>query len=95
MINNKYWFPSNYKYSAKLMGLIEYKVLVPIAIFISIIIGILYLLKVDFFVGFGIVLMLSIPSILILSVGINGQPAIPYIKAIIKFSKKKKLYIYK
>ena len=95
MQNDKYWFPSNYKYSTKFLGLIEYKVLVPIAIFMSILIGLLYYFKVDFFISFGIIIVLCLPPILILSIGVNGQPAIPYLKAIIKFSRKNKIYIYK
>ncbi len=93
--DDKFFFPLNYKYSAKFLGIIEYKVLLPISIVIGIIICILYTLKVDFFVSFGIVVVLAIPSILLLSTGINGQPAIPYIKALILYSNKQKIYIYK
>ena len=94
-MNNKYYFPLNYKYSAKFLGIIEYKILLPISIGVAFFIFIFYMLKVDFFVGAGIIVVLTLPTILFLSTGINGQPAIPYLKAILKFSKSKKLYIYK
>ena len=92
---DKFYFPLNYKYSPKFMGIIEYKLLVPISIIVAVLIFIFYILKVDFFVGTGIIVTFSLPSIVILSTGINGQPALPYLKAVIKFSKKQKLYLYK
>ncbi len=94
-MKEKYFFPLNYKYSAKFLGIIEYKILVPIVIYIGIIIAILNLLNVNFFVGFGVVILLAMPPILILSIGVNGQPAIPYFIALIKFKARNKIYIYK
>ena len=85
----------NYKFSEKFMGIIEYKILFPIIMFIGILIFFLYIFHIDFFVSFGVIIMLSLPPILILSTGINGQPAIPYLKAILIFNSKRKLYIYK
>ena len=93
-MNDKYKFPLNYKYQEKFLGIIEYRILLPIAIFVCFVIFVLYSFKVDFFVSFGIVIMISLPPVLILSMGINGQPAIPYIKAIIKFNRSKKVYMY-
>ena len=58
-MKQKYLFPLNYKYSTKFMGIIEYKILFPIAIYL------------------GIIILLGLPPILILSVGVNGQPALP------------------
>jgi len=94
-MNNKYFFPLNYKYSTKFLGIIEYKLLVPISLFIAFLIFIFYMVKIDFFVGTGIIVFFTLPAILLLSSGINGQPAIPYLKAVLKYSKSKKLYIYK
>ena len=91
---DKFLFPLNYKYSLKFLGLIEYKILLPISIFIGVIIFILYILKIDFFVSFGIVILFGLPPLLILSTGINGQPAIPYFVAIIKYYKSQKIYLY-
>ncbi len=91
---NKFYFPLNYKYSPKFMGIIEYKLLIPISIIVAILIFVFYLFKIDFFIGTGIIVAISLPSIVLLSAGINGQPSLPYIKAVLKFSKKQKLYLY-
>ncbi len=91
----KYLFPINYKFQAKFLGIIEYRYLLPIAVYIGILIAILYSLNVDFFLSFGICIALGLPPILLLSVGVNGQPAVPYFMSIIKFKlKKQKLYLY-
>ena len=92
---SSYLFPLNYKYSAKFLGIIEYKVLLPISIYIGIIIFILYMFKVDFFVSFGIVILFGLPPILLLSMNVNGQSPVSYFKAVIKYYRKpQKLYIY-
>lgn len=91
----KFIFPMNYKYSAKLLGIIDYSTLLPLSIYASIIICILYLIKIDFFISFGIFIVLVLPPLLLLSIGINNQPAIPYLIAICKFYKNSKLYLYK
>ena len=92
---DKHLFPLNYTYKAKFLGLIEYQILLPICIICAIIIFVLYMLRVDFFLGFGIVILFALPSTLILSVGVNGQPAIPYFTAMYKYNKSRKVYVYK
>ena len=92
---DKYFFPLNYKYSAKFLGIIEYNTILPIACLVAILIGILYIAGVDFFVGFAVVIVVALPLILLLSVGVNGEPIIPYLKAMIRFKYRQKIYIYK
>ena len=93
---DKFIFPVNYKFQAKFLGVIEYRYLLPIAIYMGVLIAILYIFQVDFFLSFGICISLGLPPILLISVGINGQPAIPYFMSIIKFKfKRQKLYLYK
>lgn len=95
IIVDKYIFPVNYKFQAKLLGIIEYRYLLPIAIYLGILIAILYTFKVDFFLSFGICIALGLPPILLLSVGVNGQSAVPYFMSIIRFKlKKQQLYLY-
>ena len=89
-----FFFPLNYKYSEKFLGIIEYKILLPISIYLAIIIFILHLLNVDLFVGISVVIVLGLPPLLLLSYGVNGQPIIPYLKAVILFKLKKNIYIY-
>ena len=91
----KFIFPMNYKFSAKFLGIIDYSTLLPFSIYSTIIIAILYFLKIDFFLSFAIFIILVVPPLLLLSIGINNQPAIPYIIAVYKYHKKSKLYLYK
>ena len=92
---NKFIFPLNYKYSSKFLGIIEYSTLLPISIYTVVIITRLYLLKIDFFISFGLVVIFALPPLLLLSIGINNQSAISYVKAVYKFNKNNKLYLYK
>lgn len=91
----KYIFPMNYKYSAKFLGFIDYKILLPFSIYACLLILILYLLKVDIFLSFGLLIIFVMPPFLLLSIGINNQSAISYILAVYKFNKNSKLYLYK
>ena len=92
---NKYIFPLNYKYSAKFLGIIEYSTLLPIVIYSAVLIFILYLFRIDFFISFCIFIVKVLPFLLLLSVGINNQSAISYVKAVYTFYKNSKLYLYK
>jgi hypothetical protein len=94
-MDKKFYFPLNYKFEPKLLGIIDYKSLLPVAIFSAFIIMLLYINQVDFFISFGIVIIITLPPILLLSAGINGQPAVPFIISVIKFLCSQKLYIYK
>ena len=91
----KFIFPFNYKYSTKFLGIIEYSTLLPLSIYAAILIAIFYLLKLDFFLSFGLFIIFVLPPFLLLSIGINNQPAISYIIAVYKFYKNSKLYLYK
>lgn len=91
----KYIFPMNYKFSAKFLGIIEYSTLLLFSIYTTIIVTLLYIFKIDFFLSFGLVIILVVPPLLLLSFGINRQPAIPYMIAVYKFYKNSKLYLYK
>ena len=91
----KYIFPMNYTYSSKFLGILDYKTLVPLSIYASVLIFLLHILKIDFFIAFGIFIFLTLPPLLLLSIGINNQPAISYFKAIYYFSKNSKLYLFK
>jgi len=91
----KYIFPMNYKYAPKLLGIFEYQILLPFAIYAGILLAILRIFQLDFFITFGIFIFLTIPPLLLFSIGINHQPATSYFLAIIRFSKKSKLYLFK
>lgn len=91
----KYIFPMNYTYSSKFLGILDYKTLLSLSIYAGILIFLLHLLNFDFFVSFGIFIFLTLPPLLLLSLGINNQPAISYFKAIYNFSKNSKFYLFK
>lgn len=91
----KYIFPMNYTYSTKFLGILDYKTLLPLSIYAGILIFLLRLLQLDFFISFGIFIFLTLPPLLLFSLGINNQPAISYFRAIYYFSKNSKLYLFK
>ncbi len=91
---NKYFFPLNYKYNTKFLGIIEYNVLLPISIYASIICFLCYIFKIDFFVSVGILVFFTLPPLLLLSTSLNGQPPFLYMKAIISFCVSQKTYVY-
>ncbi len=91
---DKFLFPLNYKYNTKLFGIIEYNILIPILIYTSIIVLLLYIFKIDFFISFGIVILATLPPLLLLSTKLNGQPPLSYFRAIIMYSVSQKVYVY-
>lgn len=87
--------PKNYKFKAKLLGLIDYQT----AVLDSIWAGILYVLvnaifssitmKVYFFIG------LFVPFLLFSIIGINNENILSVLIYIIKYYKKQKIYLFK
>lgn len=92
---DKYIFPLNYQYSAKLFGIFDYKSLLPFSIYSALLLFLLSLFPIDFFLSAGIFIILALPPFLLLSTGIHNQPAIPYLLAVYHFHKNSKLYLYK
>ena len=90
----KFIFPTNYKYANKFLGIIEYRVLLPLSIYGGIIFFILYLLKIDFFWGAGIFIVLVGPPAILLGIGVQGEPVIPFLISIYKFKTRAKVYLY-
>lgn len=87
--------PKNYKFKAKLLGLIDYQT----AVLDSIWAGILYVLvnvvfssitlKVYFFIG------LFVPFLLFSMIGMNNENIISVLIYIFKYYKKQKIYLFK
>ena len=90
----KFLFPTNYKYSNKLFGIIEYRVLLPLSIYAGIIFFILYLSKIDFFWGAGIFIVLVTPPTILVGVGIQGERFVPFLISVYKFKKNARVYLY-
>lgn len=91
----KYIFPLNYKYSEKLFGIIEYKVLLPLSIYGAILLLLLSHLNIDFFFAFSIFIILFFPPLLLSINTINGETIFSFLFAIIAFEKNSKVYLYK
>lgn len=87
-------FPLNYKYSNKFLGIIEYRVLLPLSIYAGIIFFILYFIKIDFFWGAGVFIVFVAPPVILLSVGIQGERVVPFLISIYKFKKNSRVYLY-
>lgn len=90
----KYLFPTNYKYANKFLGIIEYRTLLPLCIYGILIFFILYLIKLNFFISFGIFIVLFVPPMILFGVGINNEPFLPFLICIHKFKKNSKVYLY-
>lgn len=91
----KYIFHLNYKYSAKFLGIFDYQILLPLSIYAAILVILLYFLNLDFFVSFGTFIFFFLPPLLIFSIGINRQPTLSYFKALFRYAKNSKLYLFK
>lgn len=94
VIMSKYTFPLNYKYSEKILGIIEYKVLFPLSIYAGILLLILLKINLDFFISVSIFIILFLPAFLLSINAINGETIFSFIFAIIKFYKSSKVYLY-
>lgn len=92
---SKYIFPLNYKYSEKLFGIIEYKILLPLSIYGAFLLIILSSISIDFFFSCSIFIILFFPPLLLSINTINGETIFNFIFAIIIFQKNSKVYLYK
>lgn len=83
-MNQKFFFPLNYDYSNKLLGIIEYKLLLPLLSLASILIMILYKTNIDFFSKVGIFTLVFLPILLILNSQVYNEPFYHFVIAVIK-----------
>lgn len=91
---SKYIFPLNYKYSEKLLGIIEYKVLFPLAIYGSLLFLFFSIIQINFFFACSLFIILFCPPFLLSINTINGETIYSFILAIIIFNKNSKVYLY-
>ena len=94
-MNLKFFFPLNYDYSSKLLGIIEYKLLTPLAIYGILLFFILKNIDLDFFIKIGIFFLFFLPVLLMLNSRVNSEPFYSFLFAIIKHFFKRKTYLYK
>ena len=62
-MNHKFFFPLNYDYSSKFLGIIEYKLLTPISIYGILLFLIIKSINIDFFTQAGIFIILYFPPL--------------------------------
>ena len=79
-----YIFPLNFDYSPKLLGIFEYKTLVPLAIFAFIFSNILKLIPITLTTKITIFIVIFIPLFLLLNTKVHKEPLIHFIFCIIK-----------
>lgn len=94
-MKNKFFFPLNYDYSSKLLGIIEYKLLTPLCVYGGIIFFILKLANLSFFSGLGIFIVLFLPAVLILNSRVHSEPFYTFLFSIIKHYLNCKIYLFK
>lgn len=94
-MKQKFFFPLNYNYSAKLLGIIEYKLLLPFALFALILYLILKPLTIGFFYKIIIFIVIFLPITLLLNSRVNSEPFYQFILAIIRHKLKSGKYLYK
>lgn len=92
---SKFNFPLNYKYSEKLLGIIEYKILLPLCIYAGFILLILSNISLTFFNSASIFTILFLPIFLLSINNINGEPIYSFIFAFVLFHTNSKVYLFK
>lgn len=91
----KYIFPINYDYSWKWLGIIEYRLLLPIGILGAIIFGIISLFSLSFLQKLGIFITIFIPLILFINTSFNYEPSYIFLYSVILHKLTSKKYIQK
>lgn len=90
----KFIFPSNYKFTFKMLGFIDYKTAVfdviygGILFFICKVLNISITIKIYIFVG------LYLPILLFTIFGLNGENIVDVLKYLLKYFLKQKIYLY-
>lgn len=94
-MKHKFFFPLNYDYSSKLLGIIEYKLLTPLCIYGTVIFFILKNIEISFFMKSGIFVVLFLPAVLILNSRVHTEPFYTFLFSIIKHYLNCKIYLFK
>lgn len=94
-MKQKFFFPLNYDYSNKFIGIIEYKLLTPLIIYGIILIVIISQFNITFFQSSGIFIVLFFPIFFLLNSKVYSEPFYSFIIAIIKHYINGKIYLYK
>lgn len=94
-MKQKYFFPLNYNYSGKLLGIIEYKLLLPIGLYAFILFLVLKQIPLNIFTKIVLFIIFFLPITLVLNSNVNSEPFYQFMLAIIKHFIHRKIYLYK
>lgn len=94
-MKQKFFFPLNYDYSNKLLGIIDYKLLIPLIVFGGFIIITLHNFELTFFIKTTIFISVFLPISLILNSQVYNEPFYLFIFAVFKHILNGKIYLYK
>ena len=94
-MKQKYFFPLNYNYSGKIFGIIDGKLLLPLALYGILLFIILRNIIIDIFIKIIIFIFLFLPVSLLLNSRVNSEPFYTFIFSIIKHILLSKKYIFK
>lgn len=94
-MKQKYFFPLNYNYSAKILGIIDSKLLIPLAIYGILLFAFLKSIVIDIFVKIIIFIFLFLPIALLLNSQVNAEPFYLFVFSVIKHFLLSKKYIFK
>ena len=93
-MKQKYFFPLNYHYSHKFLGIIEYRLSIPLAIYAGCIIFVLHQFSLDLFTNIAIFTLTFLPIALLLNSNVNSEPFYLFFIAMIKHLSHSKIYLY-
>lgn len=93
-MKQKYVFPLNYDYSGKLLGMIDYALLLPLAIYGGFLFFILKLFSFSLLTKIALFLLFFLPIALMLNSRVNSEPFYQFIFAVIRHYSKAKKYLY-
>ena len=94
-MKQKFIFPLNYDYSAKFLGIIEYKLLTPLLIYGILLFLALRYFDLTFFTALSIFIFLFFPIALLLNSRFYTEPFYTFFICILSHYAKSKIYLYK
>lgn len=94
-MKQKFLFPLNYNYSGKLLGIIEYKLLLPIFLYGFSLYLVINLFNISSYIKIITFIILFLPTTLMLNSRINSEPFYMFLFAVIKHTLNAKIYLYK
>ena len=90
----KFIFPQNYNFNSKILGLFDYSAAILDLIWGALIFGLVNLFLNSFSTKLFVFIILVLPVVIFSVVGVQGENLIYFIKYMVKYFIKQKLYLY-